>query len=114
MNTVNLKVVLRRLFRNREYFFINLIGLTVSLASILLIGLYVSDQFSYDGDIRDQERTYRVVEIQNQPGVGEQHVAVTMGPLSEALKNSVPHVEESVRMMYGWYININFHQYICI
>lgn len=105
VNTVNLKVVLRRLFRNREYFFINLIGLTVSLASILLIGLYVSDQFSYDGDIRDQERTYRVVEIQNQPGVGEQHVAVTMGPLSEALKNSVPHVEESVRMMYGWYIN---------
>gem|GEM_PF-6984686 len=38
VNTVNLKVVLRRLFRNREYFFINLIGLTVSLASILLIG----------------------------------------------------------------------------
>lgn len=71
VNTVNLKVVLRRLFRNREYFFINLIGLTVSLASILLIGLYVSDQFSYDGDIRDQEKTYRVVEIQNQPGVGE-------------------------------------------
>ncbi|MCE1167127.1 MAG: ABC transporter permease [Sphingobacteriia bacterium] len=106
MNTVNVKIVLRRLFRNREYFFINLTGLTVSLASILLIGLYVADQFSFDGNIRDHERTYRVVEIQNQPGVGEQHVAVTMGPLSEALKNRVPHVEESVRMMYGWYINV--------
>lgn len=98
--------LIRRLLARRSYTLINLIGLTVGFAAILMIGLYVIDQLSFDKHLADHERVFRPVQIQNQPGVGEQHVAVTMGPLAASMKDQIPMVTEAVRLMPCWFFNL--------
>lgn len=75
-----LKIALRVLFRQRTYALINITGLTVGIASFVLILLYIQNELGYDQHIPDIDQLYRCVEIQHAQGVGEQHVAVTMGP----------------------------------
>ena len=51
---------LRNIRRQKLFTFINLLGLTVSIASTLLIYLYVQHEFSYDSFHKDSDRIYRV------------------------------------------------------
>lgn len=91
----------RNIFRQKAYSFINIFGLAVGITSFLIILLYVQNELSYNKHIEDAENKYRMVEIQYPPGVGEQHVAVTMGPLAAALKNDFPEVKQSMRITNG-------------
>jgi len=50
----------RNLQRQKLFSFINLLGLTVSIVSTLVIYLYVRHEFSYDRFHKDAERIYRV------------------------------------------------------
>ena len=91
----------RNIFRQKAYSFINIFGLAVGITSFLIILLYVQNELSYNKHIEDADNKYRMVEIQYPPGVGEQHVAVTMGPLAAALKNDFPEVKQSMRITNG-------------
>lgn len=91
----------RNIFRQKAYSFINIFGLAVGITSFLIILLYVQNELSYNRHIENAGNKYRVVEIQYPPGVGEQHVAVTMGPLAAALKNDFPEVIQSMRITGG-------------
>ena len=51
---------LRNLRRQKLFSIINLLGLTVSMASTLLIYLYVQNEFSYDKFHHDVDRIYRI------------------------------------------------------
>ena len=55
-----LAVGLRALAKNKIYAFINIFGLTVGLAACLLILLYVNYERSYNGWLKDAERTYQL------------------------------------------------------
>lgn len=103
---MSLPVLIRRLLAQRTYTLINLIGLAVGFTAILMIGLFVIDQLSFDKHLADHERVFRPVQIQDQPGVGEQHVAVTMGPLAASMKAQIPMVTDAVRLMPCWYFNL--------
>jgi putative ABC transport system permease protein len=94
-----LKIALRVLLRQRTYALINITGLTVGIASFVLILLYIQYEVGFDQHIPEIDRLYRCVEIQHAQGVGEQHVAVTMGPLGKALVNDFPEITRQVRMM---------------
>jgi putative ABC transport system permease protein len=50
----------RNLLRKKLFSAINLLGLTVSITATILIYLYVSYEFSYDGFHRNSERLFRV------------------------------------------------------
>ena len=93
------KVAVRNILRNKVYSFINIAGLAVGLAGFILISIFIKNELSYDGFNKKVDRIYRVVEIQNQQGIGKLNVAVTMGPLAPALKDYFPEIESSVRMM---------------
>src|SRR5690349_18941326 len=50
-----------RVFRKQKtYSFINVMGLSVGLASAMLIGIYILDELSYDKNIKDGERIFRL------------------------------------------------------
>ena len=53
-------VALRNLKRQKIYSFINISGLAIGMASILLIGLYIVDDLSYDQYHKNKHRIYRV------------------------------------------------------
>ncbi|MEJ2617130.1 MAG: ABC transporter permease [Ignavibacteriaceae bacterium] len=92
------KIALRNIFKNKIYSFINIIGLAVGLAGFILISILIKNELSYESFQKKGDRIYRVVEIQNQEGIGHLKVAVTMGPLSPALKNYFPGIENTTRL----------------
>lgn len=56
----SLLLFIRNIRRQKLFSFINLLGLTVSIASTVLLYLYVSHEFSYDTFHKDADRIYRV------------------------------------------------------
>ena len=94
-----IKIALRVLVRQRTYTLINITGLTVGIASFVLILLYIQYELGFDKNIPDIDHLYRCVEIQHAQGVGDQHVAVTMGPLGKSLVKDFPEITKQVRLM---------------
>ena len=56
----HLKVSWRHLKRHKIYSLINILGLSVGIASVLLIGLYVRSELSFDKFFEDSERIHRI------------------------------------------------------
>ena len=95
-----LKLGIRNLINQKSYSVINIVGLSIGIAAFLLIFLHIQYELGYNKHIPESDRLYRCVEIQQAPGVGEQHVAVTMGPLGEALVTDFPEIKKAVRILY--------------
>ncbi len=92
-----LKVALRYLGRYRLYTVINLLGLTVGIASCLLMLLYVKSEFSYDRFHANAGRIFRV--WQNEHFQGQDFTnTVTPLPMAAAIQNSFPEVEATSRV----------------
>jgi putative ABC transport system permease protein len=92
-----IKTAYRSLIKNKGFTLLNVLGLSLGLASCLLIILYVVDELSYDRYNTKSDRIYRVNEDLK---LGENNVnyAVCMPPLAQALKNDFPYVENTVRI----------------
>ena len=94
-----LKTGIRIFLRQKAYSAINIAGLTIGLASSLLIILYILDDLSYDRFHADPERIYRMA-IKGRRLGNDFASAWTPAPLAEALVNEVPQVVSSVRFAY--------------
>lgn len=95
-----IKLGIRNLVIQKSYSIINILGLSIGIAAFILIFLHIQYELGFNAYIPKSDQLYRCVEIQQAPGVGEQHVAVTMGPLAEALVADFPEVEQAVRILY--------------
>jgi putative ABC transport system permease protein len=89
---------IRNLFRkNRLFTAINIIGLAIGLACLLLITLFIYDEYRYDTYHRHADRIYRIV----LDFVEEGNVvswAKTSAPIGHYLAGAYPEVEEVVRL----------------
>ncbi|GGB17108.1 ABC transporter permease [Puia dinghuensis] len=56
-----LTVAIRNFFRQKTYSFLNVLGLSLGIACILLLGLHVKEELSYDKNFPKHDRIYRVV-----------------------------------------------------
>ena len=63
-----LVIALRNIVRHKLYSFINIAGLAVGLACLILIILFVRDELSYDKWIPGSDRLYRVEVTYFPPG----------------------------------------------
>ncbi len=95
-----IKLGIRNLINQKSYTIINVLGLSIGIAAFALIFLHIQYELGYNKHMPHADQLYRCVEIQQAPGVGEQHVAVTMGPLAEALVNDFPEVDKAARILY--------------
>ena len=103
-----IRIAIRTVQRHRTFSFLNILGLTVGIISFMIILLYIQHELSYNDHIRQVSDKYRVVEIQQAPGVGEQHVAVTMGPLAPALARDFPEVTRAMRINRGYGLKVKY------
>jgi putative ABC transport system permease protein len=60
MFRLNLKIALRNLWKNKGNTFINITGLSIGMASCILIFIFISYQLSYDQHFKNKDRIYRV------------------------------------------------------
>jgi putative ABC transport system permease protein len=89
-----LKIAIRNLTKNSVYSFINISGLSIGIASSVLILLWVADEYSYDTFHKNYNSIYKLYQSQEwQQGIG---TGTAMPyPLKEILKdrtNAIKHV----------------------
>ena len=91
------KIAIRSLIKNKVYSFINLVGLSVGLACVLVIVSYINLELSYDKYHVNNENIYRITEYRTRDG-NKVHSATAFGPLSDLIQAHVPSVENVVKM----------------
>ena len=96
MLTNYLKIAWRNLTKHKLYSALNLIGLSVGLASFAFIALWINDEWSYDRFNEKADRIYRVGGKIFGDSETFEH-AVSAVPLGPTLKNDYPEVEQFVR-----------------
>jgi putative ABC transport system permease protein len=92
-----IKIAWRNLIRNKVSSIINISGLAIGLACVLLIGMYVKDELSYDRFFKKSDRIYRV-NLDGKMGNDQFIVGHTPPPAGAALLNNFPEIESYTRM----------------
>ena len=90
-----LLIIFRNIKQNKSSFFINLVGLSISLASAILILLWVADELNINKGFADETRIYQV--MKNSPlEDGISTGAATPDRLAESLAEDLPEIEHAV------------------
>jgi len=92
------KIGFRSLIKQKAFSIINIIGLSVGLASVIMILLYVEDEFSYDKFHKKGDRIYKVFLERNYPDHVTRY-AIIPHSFSEVMASDFPEVENAVRML---------------
>lgn len=91
------KTAWRTMWRNKLYSTLNVTGLTFGIVCLLLIGLYVFDELTFDLQHANAERIYRVVEHKSVNGESTK-IAGAGFKLAEEAANVIPEVENTARL----------------
>ncbi|MEQ8245828.1 ABC transporter permease [Fulvivirga sp.] len=100
-----IKVAFRNITKHKFFSIINILGLTIGLAASLFITLYIYDELTYDQFNAKADRTYRM-NLHGKLAGQEIYTSNTSFPMSQALVEEIPEVEEATRVnpMGEWII----------
>ncbi|MCL7988110.1 ABC transporter permease [Sphingobacterium sp. lm-10] len=91
-----LKIMYRNLWRYKAYSLLNILGLSIGLASTFMILLWVNHERSYDQFHESAVQTYRLTS-----GVSKDFVAATTPPpLGEDLATKIPGIKDYLRLTH--------------
>jgi putative ABC transport system permease protein len=88
----------RYILKNRIWQLINFIGLSIGIASVLIITVFVRNEISYDRFHANAERIYRIT-AENDYGTGVMHPAWLSGDWPVKVAAEFPEVEKTVRLV---------------
>lgn len=96
-----LNIAFRKLWKNKSFSAINIIGLAIGIAICLIIMLFVNNELSYDKFNEKANRMYTVYFQGNVQGE-KMNEASIMPPVAQTLKKDYPEVESATRLRdYG-------------
>jgi putative ABC transport system permease protein len=98
MFTNYLKVALRNIVRTKVYTAINVFGLSLGVASCLLLALYIQDELSYDKQHERLDDLYRLT-THFTSGRGLDAFATVSPPVTMTIREEVPEVEAAARIL---------------
>lgn len=103
MFKTNLKMAGRNLIKNKQFTFLNVLGLSAGLACALLIFFWANDELSLDKFFNNGDRLYEVME--RRTGNGQTPVSdESSGLVSETLALQVPEIEYASPLAPpGWF-----------
>ena len=95
-----LTIALRSMIRRKGFSFIHIFGLSIGLASCMLIGLYIHDELSYDDFHEHADRVYRVLREFDLPDL---HATIETTPtaLAVVIEDQLSGVEQAVRISWS-------------
>jgi putative ABC transport system permease protein len=92
-----LVIAFRNLAKYKVFSIINIAGMAVSLASCLLISIFVVDELSYDKHHPDGDRTYRLYNEVTQQGTVST-LPILPYPYASYMKRDFPEIESALRI----------------
>ena len=92
-----LKIAYRNLLRSKAFSAINIVGLSLGLATCMIIGLFVLDELSFDRFHEKADRIVRVTFRANMSG-NKINEANVMPPTAKTLQRDYPEVLEATRL----------------
>lgn len=101
MFKLNLKIALRNLWKNKGYTLINILGLSIGMASCILIFIFINYQMSYDKGYKNGDRIYRVVSTWTYADGNVFESQGTPRPLPKAMRNDFSQYFEKVSAIQG-------------
>mgnify|MGYP006277518275 CR=1 FL=1 len=104
------KTALRNILKHKSYSLINIIGLSIGIACFVLIGLYIADEMSYDRYHEKSDRIYRVVNVYDFDGVGENSASAPF-PVAFTLKNEYPGLIKNVVRIFDFQVSRSLVEY---
>lgn len=93
----HIKISYRSLLRNKLFALVNILGLSIGIASVVLIGLYVNYETSYDKFFDDSDRIYRLALNRVYPNRNKQFGTSSV-MLAPTLSENYPQVESATRL----------------
>lgn len=97
MKMINLKLGFRSLYRNKQYTILNILGLSIGMASAMLIFLWVQFQVSFDRFHTNGDNIYRVCQDQFYTNGEVFHVQATASGMAKALKENIANIDRATR-----------------
>jgi putative ABC transport system permease protein len=98
MLNIPLRNSFRSLINQRPYSFVNILGMTIGIASVLMLIIWISVETSYEKFNKDQERMYRIAHILRTP-TKDMNEGSIYAPAGPEFKKEFPVIEESVRFV---------------
>lgn len=92
-----IKVALRSLIKQKVYTLINVLGLSVGIASCLLITMFVIEEFSYDKFLTDADRIYKVALERKYPNHSTNYAFIPHS-YSDVMSRDFAEVEDVVKV----------------
>src|SRR6185437_11758345 len=96
-----LAAALGNIGRNGLYAGLTILGLTVSFAAAILIGLYLRDEFTFERFIPGYERVFRVEGDLTLPGAKPLAIEQLTATVARDLKLDFPEIEQAARIQPG-------------
>lgn len=90
-----LKVALRNIANQKEYSLINILGLSIGMASFILIFLFIRHEMSYD---RYHENADRIFRVAREDAMSSKRTALTPNPIAPELAREFPEIVCAVRI----------------
>jgi len=94
----SIKTALRRLVRDRGVVGVNVFGLSIALAAVVLLGLFIQHELQYDQFHDEADRIYRLAEVTETPS-GTDFSGLTRMPAMPTLVEEVPEVRVGTRFI---------------
>lgn len=88
----------RHMSRHKLFSLINVLGLAIGLAAVILIALFVRDELSYDDFWTNADNIYRTEVIFKSTGREDMQFVQTPGPVIHAFRKDFPQIEHAARL----------------
>jgi len=98
MSGIDLKTTFRILYKNKLYTTINVLGLALGFACILVIYLKINHELNFDRHHQNYDRIYRIVSHYGDGDIDKR--SGSHYPMSNVLKNDFPEIEKSTLIEY--------------
>ncbi|MBW3470249.1 ABC transporter permease [Arthrospiribacter ruber] len=94
-----LLIAFRNLIKYKSFSSINIIGMGISLATFILISIFVMDELKYDRYHPDGDQVFRLYAQMSSPGSADRYTTMVQPILATKLNEEFPEVEKTARVM---------------
>ena len=96
----NLKLAFRNIIRNKLFSAINIFGLSLGLAGVIYIMLWVWDELSFDRFNEKADHIYLLVNNNSDDQGNRMDFVESPAPLADYLINNIPEIKDATRIEY--------------